>query len=87
MLEDGDFLCDLELIKVGLVLQLVDLLLQLIVFLGQASDVAATVVENVVEFRLEFEYSSLQLLVFNCYSLQVLFEVFSFLGQLFVLDL
>ena len=87
MLEDGDFLCDLELIKVGLVLQVVDLLLQLIVFLGQASDVAATVVENVVEFRLEFEYSSLQLLVFNCYSLQVLFEVFSFLGQLFVLDL
>ena len=66
MLEDGDFLCDLELIKVGLVLQVVDLLLQLVVFLGQASDVAAAVVENVVEFRLEFEYSSLQLLVFNC---------------------
>lgn len=59
MLEDSYFLGDFKLIKVSLVLQLVNLFPQLVVFLGQVSDVAAAVVENVVELSLELEYSSL----------------------------
>lgn len=52
MLEYSYFLGDFKLIKVCLVLQLVDLFLQLVVFLGQVSDVAAAVIENVVELSL-----------------------------------
>lgn len=69
MFKDGIFFCDFELIKVGLILQVVDLLFQQVVFLGQASDVTATIIENVVELSLELEYSSLQLLIFSGYSL------------------
>ena len=87
MLKNGNFLCDFELVKVCLVLQVVYLLLQQVVFLGQVSDVTATVIEDVVKFTLQLENSSLQLLIFSCYSLQILFKVFAFLGQLFVFDL
>ena len=70
-----------------MILQIVDLFLQLIIFLGQTSDIAATIIENVVELCLELEYSSFKFLIFSCYSLYVLLKIFSFLGQLFVLDL